>query len=129
MVGSHGVICGSHCTMGGSHSVIGGSHSAMSDSHSVMGGSHCTMGGSHSVIRHVKRHFFLHKHGLSQKYFTQRSAQITTNLICNKTALNAQKAQIVKTNAKKEHKFTDWAKKCHQKGQNHEITQFLDKKA
>ena len=29
---------------------------------------------------------FLHTHGLRQKYFTQKSALITKNLICDKTA-------------------------------------------
>ena len=33
-----------------------------------------------------KKAFFLHKHGLSQKYLTSKSVYITTNLIYDKTA-------------------------------------------
>ena len=58
-----------------------------------------SMGGDvlswHDGGRPAKRQFFLHKHGLSKKYFTLKNAWITTNLVCDKTAWKAQQTQIV----------------------------------
>ena len=34
--------------------------------------------------RHVKRQFFLHKHGFSQKYFTLKGAKMTTTITTTK---------------------------------------------
>ena len=41
---------------------------------------------SNSYPQRCKKTTFLHEQGLSQKNVTQKSAQITTNLICDKTA-------------------------------------------
>ena len=54
-----------------------------------------------SYLPDIEKDIVLQKHSLSQKIFYLKIAQITTNLICNKTSLKAQKTQIVPMTAKK----------------------------
>ena len=58
-----------------------------------------------------KDNFFLHEQDLSQNNFTRKSASITTNLICDKTAWKAQKTQIVQKKPRGDMEIPKFAKK------------------